>query len=256
MKHKANPTLVGLFVVGAVALAFAGLLMLGGGRYFEPSEAFVLYFEGNLNGLDVGAPVTSRGVRIGEVQKISLVYDHRMEELSTPVEIRIYRNSFVELDGGGAVPRDIQIAGLVEKGLRARLEFMTFVTGKMRVSLDFHPEVEAVYKGVQGELEEIPTIPTTLASFTQQIDDLPFEEIIADVHSSMNQIARFLESGTLEKTLDELNQSLNGLSQLMAGLEVDQTLEEIRESSRSFRMFIDYLNRHPEALLRGKGSRP
>ena len=253
MQHKAYPAVVGLFVLGAIALAVGGLLILGGGRFFEASRDFVLYFEGDLNGLDVGASVTSRGVRIGEVKKISLVYDHRSEDLSTPVEIRIYRNNFVELDGGGQVPRDIYIERLVENGLRARLEFESFVTGKMRVSLDFHPEVEAVYKADRPELSEIPTISTTMANFTQQISELPFEQIIEDLHSSMNQIAKFLEGGTLEQTVEELNLSLVSLSELMAGNEVDLTLEEIRETSRTLRMFLDYLHRHPESLFRGKG---
>ncbi len=256
MRKKAHPAIVGLFVVGAIVLTVAGLVMLGGGRFFEPSKIFVLYFDGDLNGLDVGAPVTSRGVRIGEVKMISLVYDHQTEELATPVEVRIFRKNFVELGEDGRVPRNINIEGLVENGLRARLEMLSFVTGKMRVSLDFHPEIEAVYKGNGTQLEEIPTIPTTLENFTQRLGDLPLEKIVEDIHSSMNQIARFLEGGTLEQTVVEINQSLVSLSELMKGHELDQTLEEFRATSRTLRMLLDYIHRHPDAFLRGKGSRP
>jgi paraquat-inducible protein B len=256
MSQKTNPAAVGLFVVGALALAALGLILLGGGRFFEPAKSFVLYFDGDLNGLDVGAPVTSRGVRIGEVQSISLVYDHEAEKMMTPVVIRVSGGVFEEVNAPSGTFRQINVGRMVDNGLRARLELLSVVTGKLRVNLDFHPETEAVFRGSGQALEEIPTLPTTLQNLTKQFSELPLHEIIEDVHTSMNQIAAFLESGTMNQTVEEMNSLIAQFSLLIEAREMSQTLDEVRDAARSLRVFIDYINRHPEALLRGKGNRP
>ncbi len=256
MSQKTNPAAVGLFVVGALALAALGLVLLGGGRFFEPAKSFVLYFDGDLNGLDVGAPVTSRGVRIGDVQTVSLVYDHETGKMMTPVVIRVLGRTFDEVNAPEGTYRQINMSRLVDNGMRARLELLSIVTGKLRVNLDFHPDSEAVFRSPGHPLEEIPTMPTALESLTKQMSELPLDEIVTDLHRSMNQIATFLESGTLEQTVEELNHTLAGVSALMEAREVTQTLEDFRDTARTLRTFLDYLNRHPEALLRGKGNRP
>lgn len=256
MSRKVNPAAVGLFVVGALALSVVGLLLLGGGRFFEPSQSFILYFEGDLNGLDVGAPVTSQGVHIGDVQDVALVYDHEAGKMLTPVVIRILANRFEEVNAPDGSYRQLKLPRLVDNGLRARLELLSIVTGKLRVNVGFHPETEAVFRAGDHELDEIPTLPTTLENLTKQFSELPLDEIVADLRASMNQIAMFLETGTLEQTVEELNQTLATFSSLMQAQEIDQTLGEIRDSARSLRVFLDYISRHPEALLRGKGTRP
>ena len=67
MSKKANPTVIGVFVVAALAIAVAAIVTLGSGKLFKQTETFVMYFESSLSGLDVGAPVELQGVRIGEV---------------------------------------------------------------------------------------------------------------------------------------------------------------------------------------------
>jgi paraquat-inducible protein B len=252
MSTKSNPALLGLFIVGALALAAAGLLILGGGHLFEPSRSFVLYFDGDLNGLDVGAPVTSRGVRIGEVTSISLVFNPETETIATPVVIRVYGRVFEEPEASARRLSDIPMQRMIENGLRARLELQSVLTGKLRVNLAFHPETPIRLRGTETGLAEIPTMPTALESLTQQFSELPLDQIITDIHISMRQIAGFLEEGKLERTVEEMNTTLAGLSAMMEAGDVHDALSEIRDSARTLRVFLDFLNRHPDALLRGK----
>jgi paraquat-inducible protein B len=58
MSKQANKTLIGAFVVGAIVLAVAGILVFGSGDFFSVRPMFVMYFEGSVSGLNVGAPVT------------------------------------------------------------------------------------------------------------------------------------------------------------------------------------------------------
>ena len=103
MSKKANPATIGLFVIVAVILAFAAVLVLGSGKFMEDAQTYVLYFEGDLNGLDVGAPVTSRGVKVGEVTSVSIVYDHETLSIVTPVLIKIRPGAYVEVNGADEV---------------------------------------------------------------------------------------------------------------------------------------------------------
>jgi paraquat-inducible protein B len=93
MAKKTNPTLIGAFVIGAIALVTVGILAFGGGQYFAPKVKCVVYFPGaSLSGLDVGAPVTIRGVKVEEVTSIVIKYDVtrqsfecRSDSTSTPL---------------------------------------------------------------------------------------------------------------------------------------------------------------------------
>jgi paraquat-inducible protein B len=64
MGRRANPTLIGAFIIGVVALIVMGLLIFGGGRFFSETQTFVLYFDGSVKGLNVGAPVEFQVVRV------------------------------------------------------------------------------------------------------------------------------------------------------------------------------------------------
>jgi primosomal protein N' len=75
MGKKANPTIIGLFVVGAIALAIVGVIVFGSGRFFKHTEAFVMFFPGSVNGLSVGAQVKFKGVDVGSV--LVVPFGHR-----------------------------------------------------------------------------------------------------------------------------------------------------------------------------------
>ena len=92
MSKKANPALIGGFVVGAAVLAVAGIAFFGGGKLFAEQLTFVSYFEGSLKGLQVGAPVTFRGVRIGAVSDIVVRYNSDDQSVRIVVYFQIERD--------------------------------------------------------------------------------------------------------------------------------------------------------------------
>jgi paraquat-inducible protein B len=116
MAKRSNPKLIGGFVIGAIALLIAGILAFGGGQYFSRKEKGVLFFEGSLAGLDVGSPVTFRGVPVGSVTGIVIEYDVTTQSLHIPVYIEVDPQKF-EIVSGARSTKNIQ--ELVARGLRA-----------------------------------------------------------------------------------------------------------------------------------------
>ena len=70
MGSKISPTMIGAFVVSAIVLAVAGVLLFGGGKFFQEKLPFVMFFDSSVVGLNVGAPVIFRGVQMGQVTEI------------------------------------------------------------------------------------------------------------------------------------------------------------------------------------------
>src|SRR5262245_30436492 len=140
MGRKANPIIIGAFVVGAIALAVFGIVVFGSGRLFKETTPFVMYFTGSVDGLSVGSPVKFKGVEIGGVTSIQLDLG---EEARIPVWIEIDNKKIVAR--GAEWPSDrAALRAAIERGLRAQLNSQSIVTGLLFVQLDYHPETPAV----------------------------------------------------------------------------------------------------------------
>src|SRR5438270_13979361 len=111
MRTRASARLVGLFVIGAVALAITAVAVLGSGKLFRKTIPFILVFRGNVNGLRVGAPVKIKGVTIGSVTEIELRLDlgthtvaYGTGGIQIPVQIEIDESRV----SGFAITRDLR----------------------------------------------------------------------------------------------------------------------------------------------------
>ena len=102
MGRKANPVMIGAFVVGAIALAVVGIVVFGSGRLFADTTPFVMYFSGSVDGLSVGSPVKFKGVEIGGVTSIQLDLG---EEARIPVWIEV-DNKKIVAHGADTWPSD------------------------------------------------------------------------------------------------------------------------------------------------------
>ena len=123
MTSQTYRTTVGAFVLGGITLFALGIIMLGGGRLFSNDVEYVLYFDGSVSGLSIGAPVVFRGVPMGSVTQISLVANPRDSNVTIPVLIRIDEKSFVRSSGGTGISESFQqeiIRRMVQRGRRAR----------------------------------------------------------------------------------------------------------------------------------------
>jgi paraquat-inducible protein B len=199
MARKTNPKLIGAFVIGAVALVVVAVLAFGSGTLLKPKDRAVLFFTGqSLSGLDVGAPVTFQGVRVGEVTDIKIDYDVGAQHLYIPVYIQIQPDKFQFFNGQRNEAQNVQ--ALVKRGLRAQLDVQSLVTGQVSVNFDFHPDTPIVLVGMDNSIPEVPTVPSemqalkaSITSVLEKINKLPLEKI-ADEVSEVLQSA----NGTLK----------------------------------------------------------
>ena len=228
MSKKANKTAIGAFVVGAVLLLITGVLVFGSGTFFKKTSTYVLFFDGSVKGLSVGAPVMFRGVKIGTVKDISLVYDSATGDVLIPVIIEVEPGRVKD------APKRLGYSSfglLVERGLRARLEIQSLLTGQLMLSFDFHPDKPVKLRGMMKEYSELPTLPISPDIF-EIMEELPLKEIS-----------------------DDLEEAVKGINKLVSpeGLYVlKNALQELTQASRSLRLFAEYLEQHPEAFLKGK----
>lgn len=215
MSKGANKSAIGAFVLGALALVTVGVGFLGSGKLFRRSQEFVMYFDGSVSGLNTGAPVVFRGVRIGSVKDIKLIFDPKDLSFSIPVIVELEPHRVGGL--GKAVSPQEQFKGLVEKGLRAQLVTQSFVTGQLMISLDFLPEKPAAFKG-DGSLPEIPTVPTMMQQLARKLEDLPLEEMVNKIVKSVDGIEALINSPELKAALGSADLALQELAQLARNL--------------------------------------
>jgi paraquat-inducible protein B len=226
--RKANKIKIGVFVVGAIVLLVAGVLAFGSGTFFRQSDKYIVLFDGSVKGLSVGAPVNFRGVKIGNVTSIDLAFDQETKS------VLIYVVIDVELSRVRGVPENFGYPDyhkLVREGLRAKLEVQNFITGQLMLGFDFYPQdPQRMYK-VAKEYPELPALPVSPDIF-EIMNEIPIKEITNNLAQAVSGINRLVNS--------------EGIADL------DKTLREVTQSARSFGLLMEYLELHPEALLRGK----
>lgn len=223
---KSRPALTGLFVMGGLALAIIGLLAFGGLRWFEPSQEAVVYFEEKLGGLNVGAPVTFRGIEMGTVRQMRIQADPKAGRVLVRVLVQL-RPGDISLPGEGEGAMDV--SGLVDQGLRAQLRPRSFVTGQMAVELDFVPDSEARRHGAEGDPPEIPAQPSEIEQVRETLMGFPWEETLETVVTTLDSLK------SLSKTLES---EFAGL-----GDKMHLTLDESRELIDESRETVDHLDK-------------
>jgi paraquat-inducible protein B len=198
---RARPAVVGGFILGALGLVVAGILFFGGEELFATRSRVVVFFSESVAGLDVGAPVTFHGVRIGSVQSIAIQFSTGTMTARIPVLLEINPKQITwegkKLSGSAA---DYQ--RLVESGLRAQLALQSIVTGQLRVDLEFQPGMPAQLVGATPNVPEIPTIPSELGQLRDQLTNLPLRPLADTARRALISVGRL--SDDLDKKLDPL----------------------------------------------------
>src|SRR6059036_2559579 len=238
MARKANPALIGAFVVGAVILAVAGLVVFGGGKFFRQTQTVVAYFDGSLKGMAIGAPVTFNGVKVGSVTNFKVVIDERDSSIRTPVFFEVDASSFENVSGSTVTFRKgvPKLNDLTERGLRAQLDLQSLVTGQLEVALNFYPGSPLRLTGLSKDYPEMPTIPSSLDKLSRTLENLPVDALIADVRqtlSSINALASAPENKAVTG-FDALVRRVDGaVTPLMAS--IDKTAETARVTMETAR---------------------
>ncbi len=228
MSKRANPTLIGSFVIGAIAIVVFTLLALGNISLNEKTYRCVLYFQGSLHGLDVGAPVAYRGVTIGKVGDIAITFDHTENRFTIPVYIDIAEQVVpgkTHYEEAGFDTPEAFFRDMIRRGLRAKLKMRSIVTGKLFIEFFFAPDTVAQVTGQEKEYIEIPTLPSGLDQLTQILEELPVKDIVTKIISALDNINAMLESKELKQIIPLLNNSLAHADTLFLSLQ--QQLPEL-----------------------------
>ena len=239
MSKKANKTLIGVFVVIAIAMLVAVVLIFGSSKFFKESHEYVAYFDGSVKGLKIGAPVVFRGVRIGEVRDISLHYYHQKLTFKIPVIIILYPDKVIGMGLELSPAEELNSwKKLLDDGLRATLESQSIVTGQLLIGLDFHKDTPLTLHGLKNldlgpDVLEIPTVESGLQLLGKKIEQLPLDEIAADLQSSLRGLNEFVTSPEFGKSLHYFKQTMREARNLIVHVnekvdplfaQVDQTL--------------------------------
>jgi paraquat-inducible protein B len=235
-------------------------------------------FAQSLRGLEVGAPVEFVGVDIGSVVAVDLGYEPHDRSFPVIVTAKVYPRrmgqAYEALAAQGKTESDGTLASfvgtLVKRGLRAQPRSASLLTGKLYIALDFLPASPGVAFDASIRPLELPTVNGTfqeleanIGRLVKKVNDLPLEQITADLHTDLKDLHQTLSElhtqvlpnavdtlSALHGTLDSADRTLDLKSPLQHGL--TETLSETRSTLQAVRELADYLDRHPDALLRGR----
>ena len=301
MSTSANRTLVGLFVLGGIALTLGFLLALGGGWFTGDRPRALARFDQDVSGLDAGSAVRLRGVTVGKVTSI-LVQVRDTARGGVPVVVEIDPGLAARLGAGEVLGTQEGLDKAIQSGLTAKLRLQSFVTGVLYVDLDYAaPRSEppakadglsviptelsdhvALTQAVGRTLENLSAVDFAdlagkvgkLADSLRSLSDSPdvgqATKDLAAAMASLNRLSTALESQTgplagdlkataeeARRTLGQLGRAADNLGDLAkpggaTRLQLDQSLQDLGEAAQAIKSLADYLDRHPEALLKGK----
>lgn len=234
MSNKANPALIGGFVVGAVVLATIAVLILGSGKLFKHTTKAVCFFSGDVMGLNVGAPVKFKGVDVGSVAEVRLRLAEETSEptpetvkqgVRMPVIIEI-DNEKVTQEGATRALDAARVKQLIEVGLRAQLVSQSLVTGLLLVKLDFQPDIPPTFVLPRdSKLLEIPTAPTSLQQIQaaaqdviRRLEAIDIDRLVNSATGALESIDQLAQRPALQQTLDALPATVSNVNDAVAGL--------------------------------------
>ncbi|MGA7780107.1 MAG: MlaD family protein [Paraburkholderia sp.] len=237
---------------------------------------FVVEFNESVRGLTVGAPLDFRGITIGEVSGIYTRFDRESRKLSIVVEVAFYPERFTNRyesgpTGGTVVQNTHEFADyLVARGLRLQLRTGNLLTGQRYLAVDFFPDAPKAKIDWSKDPPQYPTVPNTLQSLQDsmsrlmtKLNTIPFEAIGKNTQLTLqnaNALLTHLDTDIVPETKDTLTAAHGVMNSANSALQPDSALQQnvadamsqLAQTSAAVRTLADYLERHPEALIRGK----
>jgi paraquat-inducible protein B len=247
-------------------------------KEYMTKQYFLLYFEEDVGGLSSTAPVNFQGIRIGKVVDFSLQFDWKKRDFQIPVLIEIEPERIEQIHGKALADPKKLMEIFVKRGLRAQLKTGNLITGQKIIDLAFHPDASPEKIRYDETYPVLPTIPQPLKQLMASVeniigrlDKIPTDEIGRDVKTVLDSVNKNL--GETEAMVGQINENVlpeftrtlkkfqTSLAEIEKGYgkdsgtnqELRKALDEMREAARSLRFLTEYLQRHPESLIRGKG---
>lgn len=241
-------------------------------HYHNPLK-YVMHFNSSVRGLTEGAPVQLRGIAIGKVTHISLELDEKTAEIHVPVEVELEPERIKVINNLPNISHRAIMTQLIDKGLRAQLQTGSLLTGQLLIDLDFHVNNKAVVLHRNNSpYAEFPTVTSSLDQFTHsaqtimdKIAKLPLDTLTIELTHTLQKLQATSTAATLllhhgkttlvntDKTLHSAQQVLNSIEPgATTRYEFDSLLQQLTQTANSVKQLTDYLQQHPDTVLRGK----
>lgn len=239
---------------------------------YQNTLKYVMYFNGSVRGLTVGAPVQLRGIPIGKVTDINLELDKKTTEIHIPVIVELEPDRIIKINNPNHSSDKDMMAQLINKGLRAQLQTGSLLTGQLLVDLDFHPKSKIVLSDNQSVYPEFPTTASSLDQFTHsaniimdKVAKLPLEDLTAEANKTLQSLQGTSKAATgmlvtAQGTLDTADKTMSSAHQVLSIMEpgstthyeLEKMLQELTQAASSVKQLTDYLEQNPDSLIRGK----
>jgi paraquat-inducible protein B len=252
MSQKANPTLIGAFVCGAILIAVGAIVFFGSASLFTKKQLFVTYFDQSVSGLAVGANVKYKGVTIGKVSKVQLKFPGTNEPPVVRVLYEIDADNLLNKYGLSINIFDRNVHNrAVENGFRAKLDFESLISGQLYVALDFFKDASPVVlqeEGTNGPFEvpaQSSEIEALLANLTKAIGNfgnIDFKGISKDLQALIASAQKNLDSMHLGQLASSLNRTSEALDNLVSGEQVKGVLSSVHQTFDQFTVTLKNLN--------------
>jgi paraquat-inducible protein B len=223
VSKRANPTKIGLFLLGALVIAVSGTAVLASLTWFQQREKFISYFAESVNGLENGAPVKFQGVPVGTVNGINIRIDQRDNSFQVPVEYDIDLRRLTTPNGTYVNLADAtSLRQHIARGLRAQLQMESFVTGVLYLELSYRKDSTPPKLEAQSEFPEIPTTPSLMAALGGGAGSL-----LSEVMGTINRVNSMLGGVDVKEINAAVVQAAKAVETLVAAPELRATLRQM-----------------------------
>lgn len=245
--HKHSSFAIGAFIVGALVVVFIALLFFSGGQLFSPKKRVVMYFNGSVQGLQVGAPVKLKGVVLGEITDIHINFENDGQPLLTAVTADLV---MARISRKGAEVGSEFLTEAIQEGLRAQLNFQSFLTGLLYVELDFFPDSPLNVYHFQDTLLELPTVATDFEEISKNLQEMNVKGLIGNLDNLILQINKIVASGSIQETLGSINNAAKSVDTTAQNLdkEIAQLSQSISKTSTELDQLLASINNQSPGL--------
>jgi paraquat-inducible protein B len=254
---------------------------------YTTTQAFVTYFQSSVRGLGKGSAVEFDGIQIGTVTAVTLQPDTATSGVRVRVDLEIQPERVLGPNNVAAEDPVTTARRLVAQGMKAQLQTASYLTGQQVLAMNIAPGAlpgEIVQDGkdlvIPSQGGGIDNILTAVSDMAGKLDRLPLDQIGQNLNgtlrsasgalASVQELVRNANAGLTplfrrvpeitaslqdaaakaSRTFGSLDTSYGTNSQFQR--ELERAMTQVGDTARSIRLLADFLDRHPEALVRGR----
>ena len=241
--------------------------------------AGISHFTGSVRGLAAGSEVTMHGLKIGRVTDVRLAADPAKGTIVAAVRYEVQPERIVGIGQRQYKTDKEAVAALLDRGLRARLETASLITGQQTVAMEFVADAPATAVTMEGDDFVVPStesggfaaLASSATDVLNKVDAIPFSEIGSNLNGILGSVNKATDDAQLKRAVDELSaalivakKTLTSVNQLATSVDtgygndtkfsrdLDRLLVQSDEAVRGIRALTDLLAQHPEALIKGR----